>query len=216
MFVGHFGAALAASAVRGAPKMPVLILASQLTDFAFFALALTGAERFRVVEGITDLNHLDLYHLPYTHSLLGTLVWAAAFGMLVALFTSRRAAGAVAAAVVSSHWLLDLITHRPDLTLAGAPPYLGFGLWNLPSLEIPIELGLLAGGAWLYSRAEPSRTAAGRYAMWAFVGLLVAVQILNWFGEPVQDTGFVAMQGLAAFAVIVVLSIAVGYFRRRA
>ena len=48
------------------------------------------------------------------------------------------------AAVVFSHWLLDLIVHRADLPIlpgnAGDLPRLGFGLWKVPAASILVEL----------------------------------------------------------------------------
>ena len=36
-----------------------------------------GIEKVRIVPGITASNALDLYYMPYTHSLLGVLCWSA-------------------------------------------------------------------------------------------------------------------------------------------
>lgn len=180
MFVGHYSAALAAAAHPKAPKLGTLFVAAQLIDFGFFGLLLTGAERMRLVPGFTAMNPMDLYHMPWTHSLLGSLAWAAAFGAIVLLWQKSRPAATIAAAVVVSHWLLDLLVHAPDLTLWGSPPKLGLGLWNHPLVEMPLEIGLLLGGASLYARAT-------RGASWPLAVLLVALlalQAFNWFGPP--------------------------------
>jgi hypothetical protein len=100
----------------------------------------------RIVPGITAMNPMDLHHMPYTHSLLGAALWAAAFGLLVGFGTRRREAAIGAAIVVLSHWFLDLIVHIPDLTLFGAPPKLGLGLWNHPLAEMPLEILLTGSG----------------------------------------------------------------------
>ena len=78
MFIGHWAPALAAAAVtERKPRLGTLFIAAQLVDWAFFALLLTGAEKMRVVPGITAMNPMDLYHMPFTHSLLGSAAWAA-------------------------------------------------------------------------------------------------------------------------------------------
>ena len=180
MFVGHYSAALAAAAHPKAPKLGTLFIAAQLIDFGFFGLLLTGAERMRLVPGFTAMNPMDLYHMPWTHSLAGAIIWAAAFGAIVWLWQKSRAAAVIAGAVVVSHWLLDLLVHAPDLTLWGSPPRLGLGLWNHPLIEMPLEMGLLLGGAWLYARAT-------RGTGWPLPVLLVALfalQAFNWFGPP--------------------------------
>src|SRR3546814_1211023 len=96
---------------------------------------------------------MALYHMPYTHSLLCAALCAARFAALVGFVTRRRAAAVGAGLVVLSHWLLDLIVHIPDLTLFGAPPKLGLGLWNHPLIEMPLEIAL-TGGALLYYAAR--------------------------------------------------------------
>ena len=81
MFIGHFAPALLAAAVTPQrPRLGMYFIAAQLVDWVFFALLLLGAENMRVVPGITAMNPMDLYHMPYTHSLLGTAVFALGFG----------------------------------------------------------------------------------------------------------------------------------------
>jgi len=195
MFIGHWAPALAAASRRPAPSLGILFLAGQLVDWVFFALLPTGAERMRVTPGISAMNPMDLYHMPYSHSLLGSALFAAAFAGLIALATRDGAAALLAGAVVLSHWFLDLLVHVPDLTLAGSPPKLGLGLWNHPAIEMPLELGLTFGALWLYSRAR--RPAPLRLA--AMAAVLVLLQAVNWFGpvEPVVTAGTSLMAFLA-------------------
>lgn len=187
MFIGHWAPALALAARPKAPGLGTLFVAGQLVDWAFFGLLLTGTEAMRFRPGVSVMNPMDLYHMPYTHSLLGSAVFAAAFGALVLGLTKSRAAGGLAALVVLSHWFLDLLVHVPDLTLAGSPPKLGLGLWNHPAIEMPLELGLTFGALWLYVRRK--RPAPLRVGVLAAV--LLALQAVNWFGpvEPEVTTG---------------------------
>ena len=187
MFIGHWAPALALAARPKAPGIGTLFVAGQLVDWAFFGLLLTGTEAMRVTPGISVMNPMDLYHMPYTHSLLGSAVFAAAFGALVLGLTKSRAAAGIAALVVLSHWFLDLLVHVPDLTLAGSPPKLGLALWNYPTIEMPLELGLTFGALWLYVRRK--RPAPLRVGVLAAV--LLALQAVNWFGpvEPEVTTG---------------------------
>ena len=59
--------------------------------------------------------------------------------------------------VAFSHWVLDLIVHRGDMPIlpgnAGDLPLLGFGLWRVPIVSIPLEAALFLGGVFLYWRA---------------------------------------------------------------
>lgn len=187
MFIGHWAPALALAARPKAPGLGTLFVAGQLVDWAFFGLLLTGTEAMRFRPGVSVMNPMDLYHMPYTHSLLGSAVFAAAFGALVLGLTKSRAAAGIAALVVLSHWFLDLLVHVPDLTLAGSPPKLGLALWNHPAIEMPLELGLTFGALWLYVRRN--RPAPLRVGVLAAV--LLALQAVNWFGpvEPEVTTG---------------------------
>ncbi|MGH6786781.1 MAG: hypothetical protein ACREBO_08120 [Novosphingobium sp.] len=203
MFVGHWAPALVAAAHPKAPRLGTLFVAAQLVDWAFFVLLLTGTEAMRITPGISAMNPLDLYHMPYTHSLLGSAGFALAFAGLVWLATRRTAAAVLAGAVVLSHWFLDLLVHVPDLTIAGTPPKLGLGLWNHPVIEIPLELGLTFGALWLYSRA--ARPAPLRLGVLATV--LLALQLVNWFG-PVEPEVAAGTSLLAFFAYGLVTLIA--------
>lgn len=193
MFIGHFAPALLAARHKDAPSLPLLFIGAQLVDWAFFGLLLAGVEKMRVTPGISVMNPMDLYHMPYTHSLLGSACFALLFGGAIALLTRNRTAALIAAAVVLSHWFLDLLVHIPDLTLAGNPPKLGLGLWNHPAIEMPIELGLTFGSLWLYARAAKPQTTQ----LAALAGILLLLQAINWFG-PVE-TAITAGTSLLAF-----------------
>lgn len=195
MFIGHWAPALAAATHKRSPGLGTLFVAGQLVDWGFFALLLTGAEKMRFSPGITAMNPMDLYSMPYTHSLLGSAGWAVAFGGLVWLWRRDAAAACLAAAVVLSHWLLDLLVHAPDLTLAGSPPKLGLGLWNHPMIEMPLELGLTFGALALY--AARCRPPALRVAVLGAV--MLALQAVNWFG-PVEPEVTAGTSYLAFFA----------------
>ena len=187
MFIGHWAPALAIAARPKAPALGLLFIAAQLVDWAFFGLLIAGVEHMRVTPGISAMNPMDLYHMPYTHSLLGSLLFGGAAAAVIWALTKDRTAALLTGAVVVSHWFLDLLVHVPDLTLAGSPPKLGFGLWNYPMLEIPLELAITFGALWLYVRAK--RPAPLRVAVLA--GVLLLLQAVNWFGpvEPEVTTG---------------------------
>ena len=92
----------------------------------------------------------------------------------------------VIALVSASHWVLDLVVHRPDMPVLpanfGHLPYLGFGLWNHPQAAACVELVLVIAGAFMYWRAATDvsikagmngRLALLSAAMIAAFGLLV-------------------------------------------
>jgi len=195
MFIGHFAPAMIAARHKDAPSLPVLFIGAQLVDWAFFGLLLTGAEKMRVTPGISAMNPMDLYHMPYTHSLLGSAIFALAFGALIFAATRNRTGALIAAAVVLSHWFLDLLVHVPDLTLAGSPPKMGFGLWNHPSIEMPLELALTFGSLWLYAKIAKPKV----LPLTSLAGVLLLLQAVNWFG-PVEPEVTAGTSLLAFFA----------------
>lgn len=217
MFIGHYGVALAAAAHPRAPRLPVLIAASQLVDLGFFTLMLAGVERMRIEPGATAMNPMDLYFMPYTHSLLGSAVWALGFGLLVGAIMRSRVGGLIAGAVVISHWLLDFLTHRPDLGLLGDSDKVGLGLWNHPVAAIPLELALVGIGFALYARATRPARPSGRWSLWVFAALLLIMQAIDWFGpKPTRIDATLPLQALAAYGVAIALAWWVGTTRERA
>lgn len=197
MFIGHWAPALVAAVVgRRKPRLGALFVAAQLVDWAFFALLLAGTERMRVVPGITAMNPMDLHHMPYTHSLAGTAAFAAGFAALIWLWRRDLGFALLAGLVVMSHWVLDLLVHRPDLTLAGAPPKLGLGLWDYPWIAIPLELGLTFGALAFYLR----RTRGPALPAALLAAVLLGLQGVNWFGPaPTEVTVGTSLLAFVAY-----------------
>lgn len=212
MFIGHFAPAFIAAAVSPqSPRLATLFVAAQLVDWAFFALALIGVEKLRVDPGASVMVPLDLYYMPYTHSLIGAGIWAVLCLGVVAILHRSLVAGALAGSVVLSHWLLDFVVHVPDLTLDGQPPKLGLGLWNYPWVAIPLELALTLGAFAFY--LSRSRGPVGPPAV--LLGVLLLLQMVNWFApHPAAAGPFLYLQALLAFAILTALAVWVGENRR--
>lgn len=212
MFIGHFAPAFIAAAVSPqSPRLATLFVAAQLVDWAFFALALIGVEKLRVDPGASVMVPLDLYYMPYTHSLIGAGIWALLCLGVVAILHRSLVAGALAGSVVLSHWLLDFVVHVPDLTLDGQPPKLGLGLWNYPWVAIPLELALTLGAFAFY--LSRSRGPVGPPAV--LLGVLLLLQMVNWFApHPAAAGPFLYLQALLAFAILTALAVWVGENRR--
>ncbi|HEY9235516.1 MULTISPECIES: metal-dependent hydrolase [Phenylobacterium] len=200
MFVGHYAASLAAKAV--VPRAPLwsYVIAAQAVDIGWSALVIAGVEKVRIDPTLPG-STLDLYHMPFTHSLPAAVLWA-----LTGLVLARAAkfpwgASIAIALTVFSHWLLDLVVHRPDLALWPGGPKVGLGLWNYPVPEQAVEIGLLglAASAWAWTRGRDGRSLS---PVLVFTGLLVAVQVVSMLmpgeGEP---AGF-AVSALAAYLVL--------------
>ena len=206
---------LAAAASPRSPKLGTLFVAAQLVDWGFFTLATIGVERMRVAPGASVMNPMDLYHMPYTHSLLGAGAWALACLLVVAIGQRSLFAGFVAGLVVLSHWPLDWLVHMPDLTLDGSPPKLGLGLWNHPAVAMPLELALTGGAFAFYVR----RTRGPVGPPLVLLAVMLLFQALNWFApQPTEISVFLYLQALLAFAILTALAVWVGenrWFQKR-
>ena len=149
--VGHF--AVGFGAKRFAPKtsLGTLVLSAMLADLLGFAFVAFGIEHIGIQPGITRVNALNLYDFAWSHSLLMDLVWG---GLLAgAYFLLRRyIRGAwIIFAAVLSHWVLDWLSHRPDMALApGIHRYFGLGLYNSPLGLLLVEGGLWVAGIIIY------------------------------------------------------------------
>src|SRR6059036_2195206 len=161
MFVGHYGVSFAAKRLDNTIPLWVLFLAVQLLDVGWGILVPLGVEKVRIVPGITASNPLDLYYMPYTHSLVAALLWSAgAFACYRFAGSRSKTAALWVAAAVFSHWVLDFLVHRLDLPLYDDSAKVGLGLWNLPVLAFALEIMLLFGGMWLYFRTGATRRLA--------------------------------------------------------
>lgn len=203
MFVGHYAPVLALAAVRRSPGLAAGFVAVQLVDVGFFSLSYFGIEKWAPNPALTGFMPVDLYYMPYTHSLAGSAAWAIGAAILTALVTPagrRFVDSLIIGLLVLSHWFLDLIVHRHDLPLVhDAEEKLGFGLWNDPALVVPLELGLLFGGFAIFMAATKPRGLAGKIVPWLMLAVLLAVQGFNWFTVPTSDQTEFTVLGLGAY-----------------
>lgn len=207
MFVGHYAAAFAAKAIEPKAPMWTLAAAAQLVDIGWSAFIIAGIERASVDPSLPG-SSLVLEHMPWTHSLPMAIAWGIGAALLVKLLLRLPTwASVLIGLTVFSHWLLDLLVHRPDLELWIGGEKVGFGLWNYPVPEQAVEIGLLAitGAAWVASRKTLGRLA---WPAIAFIGFLVALQIVAMLSP--QPAGPLEAQSgvmiLAIYLVVVALA----------
>jgi len=195
MTAGHFG--FAAALKSPAPSVPLwaLMLSTYLLDIVFIVLVAAGVENFAPLDPAHPGYGEVLIQAYYTHSLVGAALISIIAGVLAGRAWGARSGGVIGA-VAFSHWLLDLLVHRPDLPILpgnfGNLPLLGLGLWNSPAVSAMVELGLTLAGTYLYYRSAlgapvpPAKVAEHRVRALVAVGttgililLLLLADVLN-------------------------------------
>jgi membrane-bound metal-dependent hydrolase YbcI (DUF457 family) len=209
MFVGHFAVALAAKRVEPRLSLAWLFVAVQLSDILWPLFILLGVEHARIVPGLLAASPLDLYDYPWSHSLLMSVVWSALLA-LPWLATRRWRAAAVMAVAVFSHFILDVVCHRPDVPLApGAGPKLGLGLWHSVPGTLVVEGGLWVAALAFYAAGSPPRRRIGSVGFWITMALLTLVWLGGMFAPPPPDIRTVAVSILVTTALLVPWMVAV-------
>jgi hypothetical protein len=202
MFIGHFGVALAAKRAAPRTSLAALILAAEFLDLIWPIFLLLGLEHVRVVPGITKVQPFDFYDYPFSHSLTMVLRWALAAGLVYHLVRRYVRGAWVVAALVVSHWVLDFVSHRPDMPLWPSGPRVGLGLWNSWTASISVEVLLFAAGMWLYVSATRARDRVGVWALWSLVGLLAVGWLAAMFAPPPPDVHQLALGALVIWITV--------------
>ncbi|KAB2330342.1 permease [Bacillus mesophilum] len=153
MFAGHFGVAAAVKSKTTELPLWSLLVGTQLLDLVYIPFELAGLES---IEPIGDGGYANIMvYAFYTHSFIGALLISIIAAFLAKIFWGKKS-GFIMGSVVFSHWILDLIVHRPDLPIlpgnAGNFPLMGLGLWESVTATFLLEFLLLAVGAILYFR----------------------------------------------------------------
>lgn len=196
MFIGHHAVAFASK--RYAPKISLgtMFFAVQLADILWPLFLMLGIEHARITPGITVVTPLDLYDYPFSHSLVTLLLWSLLAGGAYWAVRKYKAGALMVGVGVFSHWILDFLTHRPDMPLApGSSVFLGLGLWNSFWGTVTVEVGLFAAGIWLYTKATAPKDKIGNYGLWIFVAFLLVSYAMNLFGPPPPNMTVISIGG---------------------
>ena len=184
MYAGHFAAGLA---IKGAsPKSPTwaILFGVVFVDLLFGLFLLFGLERAVTTPGVAPGFRLE--SIPWSHSLLLSLLWSLLFAL--PFFRHGRGVMLALAAAVFSHFLLDFVMHPGDLRLwPGSTVELGFGLWQrLPVGWWLVELAFIAVACGYYLRRAKREGGFGGRGAWACaVVLLLHVTNSPWL-SPVK------------------------------
>jgi membrane-bound metal-dependent hydrolase YbcI (DUF457 family) len=203
MFIGHFAMGLMAKRVTPQVSLGWLFTAPLLLDVLWPVFLLLGLETVRIDPGNTTVTPLDLHDYPYSHSLGMSLVWAIAYGAVLGHFYRSVRVSLVGAALVFSHWLLDFVTHRPDMPLyPGSPTYLGLGLWQSLWGTLLVEVSMFGVGVASYATATRARDRRGSVGFWSLMALLFTLYLAAIFGPPPPDVPTLIGSAMAVVALL--------------
>ena len=179
------------------------MMAPLLADLLWPIFLLLGVEHVRIRSSPNPFLRLDLYDFPWSHSLLMALVWSLVVGGVYALIARYRRGGIVVGVGVFSHWLLDFVSHAPDMPLYPGGAKVGLGLWNVPVATVVVETAMFVFGLMLYLRTTRPRDRVGSIGMWSYVALLVLGYAGSIVAAPPSDWHAIAWTGVASWLFII-------------
>jgi len=186
MFIGHFGLGMGIKKTTPSISLGTLFIAVQLLDLVWPFLLLFHVETVAIHPELSGARNLEFTSYPYTHSLVGALIWSVLFGGVYFLIKKNKRQALVLGAAVFSHWVLDLLVHFHDLPLwpGASTPYVGFGLWDSVIITNILE-GLLFGlGILLYVRSVTFKNLLGKIFFALLIALFLLVQVSNLSAPP--------------------------------
>jgi membrane-bound metal-dependent hydrolase YbcI (DUF457 family) len=196
LFIGHAAVALAAKPLMPRVNLAWPLAAAFWVDMVWPVFLLLGIEQVKIDPGNTAFTPLDFVHYPWTHSLAAAIVWSVLFSLVFVRAGKRESA--ILGLLVFSHWVLDAISHRPDLPLwPGSGTMIGLGLWNSVPATMVVECLMFTAGIWIYVKNAPSRDSIGTWAFWSLIAFLAIAYLGNAFGPPPPNVTAVAIVGVA-------------------
>jgi len=196
MFIGHYALGLAAKRIAPRTSLGTLFLAPSLADLLWPVFLLLGWERVRVTGGANPFLTLTFDAYPLSHSLLTLIGWGVVLAVLYRWRSGDARAATVVALLVVSHWVLDFVTHVPDMPLYPGGPTVGLGLWNSVAGTVIIEGSMFVAGAWIYVTTTRARDAVGRYALWALLAFLLVSYVASLFTGPPPTLQAIELGGI--------------------
>jgi membrane-bound metal-dependent hydrolase YbcI (DUF457 family) len=188
MFIGHFAVGIGAKALQPKLSLGTLFIAVQFLDLLWPSLLMLNLEHVTISPGITAVAPLDFDSYPISHSLFMTIVWSLLFGLTYFFYSSDKKSAIILGLCVMSHWLLDLLVHRPDLPISPISDLkVGFGLWYSLYATIIIETAFFLIGICMYYKVNRENNTIVSWGFYALIGLLYIIYLINTLG-PVPNS----------------------------
>jgi len=207
VFIGHFALGFAAKRLAPRTSLGTLLAAPELADILFPLFVLLGWEKVAFSSAASPFLSITLDQYPISHSLLALVGWGILGALLYRWRTGYGRGAVVVALLVVSHWVLDFVTHRPDMPLYPGGPKVGLELWASVPGTLIVEGLLFVAGVALYAGATRARDAAGRYGLAALVVILAGLYVGSLFSPPPPPGNSFAVVGLILTVVLVGLGV---------
>lgn len=210
MFIGHYGIGFAAKKITFIEPKPVqkpslgtFFLAAQFLDILWPVFILLGLEKVIIEPAGRPFQTVNFLYYPFSHSLVSSLIWAVLFGLIYYSFKKNLHYSILLGLVVLSHWVLDLISHVPDLQLIpGSSIKVGLGLWNSVLFTVIIEGIIFLGGFYLYYSSTKSINKLGHITLWGLLIFLSLTYIADIIGPPPPSVTAIAISGFSQWLLV--------------
>lgn len=203
MFIGHFGAGFAGKKFSNSASLGTYFMAVQWVDLIWPILLLLGIEKVEIDPGVSAVTPLDFTYYPFTHSLVGIVIWGILFGVAYFLIKKNYKTAAILGLMVVSHWIFDLLVHIPDLPiLSGKGFKAGLGLWNSLTATLILEGLIFTLGAFFYYKTTKAKNKTGKYLLIGLIVFLVLIYLINLFGPPPDSVEAIGIVGNAQWLIV--------------
>jgi hypothetical protein len=205
MLVGHAAVVFAGKRLEPRLSLGTLMAAALLADLLGIMLILLGIEHWTLKPGGTGVNAVDLDSIAWSHGLVPDLLWAGLLAGGYFLWRHQAKAAWILFAAILSHWILDFVSHKPDMPLApGLSARYGLGLWTSPLATLWIEGGLWLAALVVYVRATRAGKRTGIYVFWPVIAFVTLAWISNFTAAPAAgNMTTAALASLTFFTLLV-------------
>ena len=140
--INHAVTALVLKKYSPATPLIPLLISVQLIEIVWVILNITGIEVTIMDPEVHSLANVHLAHMPFSHSVIFTLLWAALGWLLVAKIFRRPQWGLMVFIGICSHIVLDIATHVQDIEFIPflGWPEIGSGLYGVPVMALVVEI----------------------------------------------------------------------------
>jgi hypothetical protein len=182
--------------------------AALLADLLGFVLILLGIEHWTLKPGGVGVNAVDLDSIAWSHGLLTDVLWAGLLAGGYFLWRHQVKGAWILFAAMLSHWVLDFISHKPDMPLApGLSARYGLGLWTSVPATLLIEGGLWLAALVVYVRATRASKRTGIYVFWPVIAFVTLAWIGNFTAaQTASSMTAAAVASLTFFTMLVAWS----------